>query len=381
MPVGRYIKKGSHTFDHVTVTPYSFKDISTIELLYSDNPNANIIHTRLHEERSIDKNVSPSDSFNKNLEEKKRTIIFPTDFTKDWEEAKERARHPVGMDDEEEYEMYLEKVAHDAKNQRRKNSTPQEDQSGEGQQEQTLEEEAAEPHRENHADDPVQNSSLEDLQSSHLSQKQPLEIVKDALSRFEAAETHPEKDQGTKEPVPKSEETNDGKEETPETLDRNQLEAMKTAAYTKGIEEGSQKAKKELASLAKQLGEITDAYKGLKKDVLSNIQENFYEIVKALGESLFEREITANPESFGKIIRQAIDATVKDDKFKVMLHPNDFKRISALGIPKWEGKLQEDAGIEEGSFKLETDLGSIESDIKKILTQLLEQTNLNLFDT
>ena len=89
---GRFIKNGSRVMEKVSLIDYSFKDMNDAKVITLDNAKRTILHSSFHGEKDLADAVAPADKFNDNLiaREGMRPVIFPTDFTKEWERDKKR---------------------------------------------------------------------------------------------------------------------------------------------------------------------------------------------------------------------------------------------------------------------------------------------------
>ncbi len=373
MPTGKFLKKGSKIFEIIKVTNYSFEEISLRKLIIPDNIQSNIIHTRYHDQDDIDRNLIDPSSFKEDLEQPKKPIQFPIDFTQDWEEAKRRSIRPKehDEDEEEEYEKYLETLKDsDAEDEDRDTSQSPRKARREIPALDTIE---TIPHLNNSAD----GDKLKDLQSIEFSPKNPIEIVKDAFSKIKTEPSVPELKQADTKPAQGAEATPpDSSQASKIAMSDSDFKQVQEKAKELGYKEGLEEALK----LSQQLGDIMRGLERLKKDVLSNIQDNFYELVKALSQTIFEKEIAASPETFAKIIRKTVASLIDSDKFVVHLNPNDFYKLSSLNADSLKNNLVSDPKISVGNFQIETDLGVVDTGLKDIINQLLEQTNLSLFD-
>ena len=119
---------------------------------------------------------------------------------------------------------------------------------------------------------------------------------------------------------------------------------------------------------------------GLKKNILGSMQENFYELCQALAEALIEREFKVNPEEFAKVVQRAINDAVEGDQYKVAVHPEFKSKLDALGLKELEGRIVIDEGLEVGGFRIDTDVGAVDGNIKQIVSDLIEQAETDLFD-
>ncbi len=372
MKRGRFLKNGSKLMKVIKLQKYSFEEISEQKLLYPDNPQGNIIHSRLHTRDDIDRGLIDPSSFKKDLERPKASIHFPTDFTQDWEEAKRRSTLPKGasqIDDQEEYEKYLESLEENKIEywQNAEKTPPK-----------TRREIPALDSLEEKTESTLQENIDDEKPKEEAVSKNPIEIVKDTFSKLKP-ETHTDEDE-TEPPAeeraktPHEEQNNTAQKKEAEKQDN--TEHIREQAREQGYKEGLDEALK----LSQTLNDALKALQNIKKDVLSNIQDNFYEIVKALSHTIFEREVASSPYTFAKIIQKTVASLSNTDKFTVHLSPKDFQKISDLNLDALNKNIVSDEKISDGKFQIETNLGIVDAGIHNIIDQLLDQTNLNLFE-
>jgi len=168
-----------------------------------------------------------------------------------------------------------------------------------------------------------------------------------------------------------------------ETLNELRQEA-RSEGYNEGFRIGEEKGvlagQKTAAEIFHRVSELIHEFEGLKRNVLENIQKNFFELSQAVAESLLEREFSIKPEAFAKVIDKVLKDTVNDDQFKVRLHPETWQKVVDLRIDHLDGHLVKDPAIPIGEFKVESNLTVVDANVKKIVAQMLQNVDMNLFE-
>ncbi|MCX6117188.1 MAG: FliH/SctL family protein, partial [Proteobacteria bacterium] len=166
------------------------------------------------------------------------------------------------------------------------------------------------------------------------------------------------------------------------------LEEIKLAAKSDGYNEGFRLGEEKgvlagqhtAGEIFKRVTELIHEFEGLKGSVLGNIQQNFYELSQAVAESLLEREFSISPSAFAKVLEKVLKDTVSDNEFKIKLHPDTWQKVTDLKIPNFEGHLVKDPSILVGEFKVESNLTVVDGNAKKIVAQMLQNVDMNLFE-
>jgi flagellar biosynthesis/type III secretory pathway protein FliH len=152
------------------------------------------------------------------------------------------------------------------------------------------------------------------------------------------------------------------------------------AGFREGEEKGLMSGQKTATQVFSKVTEIIKEFEGLKALVLENVQKNFYELSQAIGEALLGREFSIRPEAYATMIQRVIKDTVAPNEFKVRMHPETWQKVHDLSIPELEPHLVKDPAILPGEFRVESSLTVVDVNAKKMVQQLLEKADINLFD-
>jgi flagellar assembly protein FliH len=162
------------------------------------------------------------------------------------------------------------------------------------------------------------------------------------------------------------------------------FEQAKAKGFETGFKQGEEKAeihaREKTSEMMGKVAEILSEFKTLKHEVLNNVQENFYEIAQAVAEALLKREFRLNPETFAQVVRRAIDDALAPDTFKIKVHPETYELVSKLDQEDIVKALVKDTDIEVGDFKIESDLSVVDGNIRKVISELLQHADLDLFE-
>jgi flagellar biosynthesis/type III secretory pathway protein FliH len=152
------------------------------------------------------------------------------------------------------------------------------------------------------------------------------------------------------------------------------------AGFREGEEKGLLSGQKKAAQVFRKVEEIITEFDGLKSIVLDNVQKNFYELSQAIGEALLGREFSIKPEAYATMIQRVLKDTISPNEFKVKMHPETWQRVYDLGIPELSPHLVKDPSVAIGEFRVESKLTVVDVSAKKLVQQLLEKVDINLFE-
>jgi flagellar assembly protein FliH len=162
------------------------------------------------------------------------------------------------------------------------------------------------------------------------------------------------------------------------------FEEAKSKGFEEGYKQGEEKAELQTRERAtkvfSKVGELVSEFGSLKGTILENVQQNFYELSQAIAETLLKRELKMKPKAFAEVVRRAIDEAVEPDSFKIHVNPEMFDEVKALNIESISSSLVKDPDVELGDFRIESDLSVVDGNIRKIIGDLLNQADLDLFD-
>ena len=408
---GRFLKAKSPITAKVALTDFHFGDLDDGKTVMGDNAIRTIIHAKYHEVDELEMGVVTPPGFNADLipADQRRSIIFPLDFTKDWERARKLTKDRAARQDDDDFDIDAQLSAS------------------------ASEEEALQPSRDA-ADAPAADvpatmkteatSTPQDAAKAGIKAVQPLSVAsggttpKAALQSLEKA-PYASMDVVGKaikgigpgdagdQFIPQDFASQGGQNEAfdpeaaPAAEYKNQIAEQKAdmeavqkvfddakhggyqEGFKRGYQEGEEKAeiaeRQKAAAMFSKVGELIHEFARLKHEILDNVQENFYELCQAMAESLLKREFSIRPEAFVTVLRKAIDEAVEPGKFKIKVHPETFARVEAVCPPDLKESLAKDAEMEPGDFRIESNLSVVDVNVRTMLKELLDQADLNLF--
>jgi flagellar biosynthesis/type III secretory pathway protein FliH len=410
---GRFIKKGSTVAKNIALQEFPFAEINTLPTLAHDNSSRSIIHSSYHETVAIDVATKYPDKFDDDLanSREQRPVLVPLDFTADWERTKTMRRDRIKNNDDDDdfdYEAAIRAArlkAEDGPDPIAETPPPAGGEAPRAPAPAKAPEVAASAAE---ADDAVaamqaagfrfSKASSEESEPAPVQQAapqrplpppqrpaepspaaadelisalndQPSPFIPMAASEADVAEEYrrrlAQKEQDEKERVKLEEEA-------------------KARGYREGFRIGEEKgatfARQNAGALFGKVSELIDELGNLRKLILDNVQDNFYEICQAMAEALFKREFTIHPETFAAVIKRAIEEAVEPGKIKVRVHPEMFERISALGVKDLEPVLVKDPSIEPSDFRVESEQAVVDASLSKIVADFLTQADLALVE-
>ena len=425
---GRFIKKHSKLADVVSVKNFSLIDICAVPVTYPDNPNGNIIHQYLHEDAELADGIRRSSEIDTNLEQGFRPILQPMDFTEEWNRQKNRlSAGNSRYDEEDELELELEYLNKKKKGDPSSDETPnnssetkaiapEQNATEEQKEPPIIPEQQAPPILEeqtpNQSLDPTQQEiaeenihsteSGESSQANFRIQKDNIASVADAINQVS------EPDDGIQNLA--SHKITESDEFTPMKTDTNGInpevaamdeykqqsliseeekqkliEEAKSIGYNEGFKIGEQKAALQFQEqnhiLLQRFQQSMQHMQSLKKNILQNAQENFVILAKALSEALLRKEFQLDPNALAAVISRVIDETVPGDEFKILVNEQTRDHLQQSLPDKLAEKLTVAEGIETFDFKIESNLTVVDGKVTQIVSDLLENANLDLFES
>jgi len=408
--IGRLLKKGSKLMTCVSMVEFRVDEVTQNMPLGFDNPDRSIINTRFHDPKDIERSVKQPSAINtqlKDLNKPRHGVIFPADFTQDWyNERQNKNRRKKEQDDEDEDIDFAEMARTQGGRRGRREDQEHED---------TSSEDRLTTSRNHTSSAGIEPSSMvaQPMQPQDFRNNDPTQTQKflnthgmsAAISKAFSpnnAENSNQENNGAAEaftPLPtQSEQAPVAAEDRAIESWKNQqmiakqheqiLEDLKSQArsdgYQSGFREGEEKGlisgQKKAAQVFSKVEEIITEFEGLKSLVLDNVQKNFYELSQAIAEALLGREFSIKPEAYATMIQRVIKDTIAPNEFKVKLHAETWQRVNDLGIPELSPHLVKDSSIPVGEFRVESALTVVDVSAKKLVQQLLEKADINLFD-
>lgn len=375
---GRFLKKNGSLYRICKIAEYDFESISEIDVIYPDNPKGNIIHERLHRRQDIEKSLNPNNVINENLEDKnmRAPIIMPRDFTDDWLEEKRKAkrRSSKKYEDEDEFEMALEEEEQRRKKVLKTNASQanKEEIKDENFKPLDVSEIEQETSSSNNSDDSAKVDGLKQLQIPQLESNQPMEIVGKAIKDMSHQIS----------PEPNSSDENMQLAE--QSFDFEKLaEEAKEVGFAQGYEEGEKKALQEnQTKLEKQeqiLKQLTEEMQKKKKEILKHTQNQFEQLVGAVTEAIVGKELIKDPNQLSKLLQRAIDESIEDDSFKIYVSKKVFDLLSQNENNPLKDNLFIDENLKDFNFRIDSNLSSVESGLRDIVSDLLKKADIDLF--
>jgi flagellar biosynthesis/type III secretory pathway protein FliH len=373
--VGRFLKKRDPVLKKASVVEFSFEEICRANVVTLDNTDSTIIHSSMHSPEDLRRGVVLPPKFDDTLMENefRRPIILPMDFTKDWEKQNKRRRDRADKGDDDDYDNEYDYVA-----------TPRE--AAKPKAEEAAQAVAEVAHEAPPAPEKITPQALDTgakmMQDAlHQTREQPPAV--EVSPRLEFIPTVP-KEGLRNEPDPEaipSDVYQKRIQEARAEADRIRSEA-KDEGYRAGFRLGEEKGNiqglehlKQIAgTLQSQLAELRD----VKGQILESVQENFYEVAQAIAEALLQREFTISPAAFADFIRATIKENLGEDEHKIHVHPATLERLTAAGITDLPFAANEQ--IKENNFRVESKISVIDGDIRKLISDMLQNADLTLFD-
>lgn len=398
---GRFLKKNSKLLNAVSLVDFNFEQIATNPLVSFDNVDRTIIHAKFHDPSKLNTVVKKHGAMEQSVHDNSQPqlgIIFPADFTQDWHnERLNSKRRALGIEEDDDVDVLEEARFRSSNAQRATEPTHSE---------------AKEPvfaHSANdshgvqqfhaHTTSPeVIRAPEKDGMVRPLNEDDMASAIQKSFAGQKPAETPQNDEAQSFEPLPTD--SADGPlsaedraieawkvkqsvaKQNEQLLDELRSEARSEgfqAGFREGEEKGLLSGQKQAAQVFSKVTEIMEEFSGLKQLVLENVQKNFYELSQAIGEALLAREFSIKPETYATMIQRVIKDTIAPNEFRIRLHPDTWQKVHDLNIADLDPFLVKDSAIPPGDFRVESALTVVDVNAKKLVTQLLEKADIDLF--
>ncbi len=422
--LGRFFKRTDKLIKKISINSFSFEEIQQNVTVFPDNTHHTIFHARLHDPKELEKVIRAPAKFDDSLvdESRRNPVIKLRDFTEEWlrDKRRLRKRDDGDLDDEYEDEDFSDIRAMNSNSGGRKRPSNVKAQAKEIR-DNIAESQTATPTGKEVISiaDPQTNALSNGNKASEKAPKEAHTISPDKLtmvgraiqdavihaphadtarSKHESAAIKEEKtdfiplDLKGPEGVAKIEEaTIDKYHQQLEEQRLKEIESVKAAekakelGYQEGIKRGEEdaraKVREEAAQMFSRINELVIEFSKLKQTVLSNIEENFYELNQAIAESLLQREFNISKDAFASIVKRAVADSVPTDEFKIKVHPETYERLMKQELAELKSSLVKDESVKVDEFKIDSKLSSIQGNVKDIVKSLLEKIDINLFES
>jgi flagellar biosynthesis/type III secretory pathway protein FliH len=381
----------------MNISEFNLMEICDKPVTYHDNANANIIHNRLHSDEDLAEGVRESYEINMSFPHELRPVIRPLDFTEEWKRQKKRmANRNHRLEEEEEFELDVTSLLKENKIDFKK-ATFRVIETAMPQQKKDVKE-AKPPVNLFPQAMPVKASGGEPKASAPASQPARPAAghpapTPSATTPVQETMHHTQSD--ADDFVPYAPTKGGASPETPvqrmepPQLSEDEREALRNEAraegYQQGFQQGEEKgtlsAQDKISAITDELANIMENLQGMQKSILNHVQENFLMICQSFLEALLHREFKVNPESFGAVIERAIADALPDDEFSIHVSPQAFQDLSNWSNPEMRRRLKVDDKLQNDHFRVEGKHSVIDGDLPKIIRDLLDQADIQLFES
>lgn len=383
---GRFIKKNDPVRNVMNINEFNLMEIMDKPVTYHDNANANIIHNKLHDHEELAEGVRDSFEINMSFPHESRPVIRPLDFTDEWKKQKKRqANRHQRLEEEEEFELDVTSMLKEKKLDFKKASFK------------VVETPAPQAQKEKEKTKvkppvnlfpqakavPVNNPVAEIKASKPAPVQAPTPPPAPAPDpkEEEFVPYAPTRAMSMPEAAVSKAETARISEEEREKLRQEARNEGYQQGFQQGEEKGTMSAQDKIETITGELAKIIDNLQGMQKSILNHVQENFLMICQSFLEGLLHREFRINPESFGAVIERAISDALPEDEFFIHVSPKAFQDLNNWSDPDMRRRLKIDEKLQDDHFRVEGKHAVVDGDLPKIIRQLLDQADIQLFDT
>jgi flagellar biosynthesis/type III secretory pathway protein FliH len=402
---GRFLKKNSKLLNALSLVDFNFEQICTQSLVSFDNIDRTIIHSKFHNPTQLSQIVKPHATMDNAIHDSnqpKLGVIFPEDFTQDWHnERLNSKRRALGIEEDEEIDV-LEQARHrsyasldrtnsgNSADHKASDIEPHAQSEGQSEQQYVVHASSPEAVRAPETDGKVKTLNEGDMANAINKTFVPHSHDVEAADKNHPDSFSPLPTDSSSGPLAAEDRAIESWKVRQQIAKQNEqmLDELKSEARAEGFQNGFREGEergllsgqKNAAQVFSKVSEILTEFSGLKGLILDNVQKNFYELSQAIGEALVGREFSIKPEAYATMIQRVIKDTIVPNEFKVRMHPDTWQKVHDLGIADLESHLVKDNSITIGDFRVESALTVVDVNAKKLVSQLLEKADINLFD-
>ncbi len=158
-------------------------------------------------------------------------------------------------------------------------------------------------------------------------------------------------------------------------------------AYEQGFQQGTSEGKQSLEQYTQDFFDAMNAIKAEKKDALIESKPEILTLALHIAEKITKDHLSDNPDSFQKIVDEAISKITDKDKVIIRVNPYDvatvrknkdaiLERINDIKILE----IHDDTKIEQGGCLIETKMGYVDATLSIKLEALKKALFLTLED-
>lgn len=172
---------------------------------------------------------------------------------------------------------------------------------------------------------------------------------------------------------------------------KNQAVQLKEQARQEGFEEGrkegyekgQQEAREEFTPLIQGFQKIVEDLSEFRKKMYPRLEREMIELVVELAKKVVHQELTVREDSVKEMIHAAVQAILDKEYLTIRVHPKDKEHAENFQpeLQKMYGeikniKLETHEGITRGGCVVETNFGTIDTRIEKLVEQIDKILNL-----
>lgn len=390
---GRFIKKDHPCRKNLQIENFNLLEVSEKPITRADNSSSTIIHQKYHLESELEKSIAPFQNLDRKFVlENFRPVIKPLNFTHDWKRRVDYfQKHRSNIDEIEEIDPIFAAISDEDDSEEKHHSIGDEkileDQLGSDPDNQQPS--AEQPEKEDFAEitsSPLTISS--DKNESSISSGQDDQPMTEPNNDKNKQELVATPDEFIPMHTPRDNHSTQQQSYSDISVQKDiekEYEKAKNAGYENGFMQGEEKAylqgQKQIHEITSNLKELINEMERLKSNILVSTQENFLVLCKSLAEALINQELKANQSAFESLLRRAIEEAVPHDSFNILVSKDAYETLKAHTDGDFLSKVKCTDSLEGFNFKIDSDLTVVDGNIRDMIEDLIEQANVDLFES
>ncbi len=147
--------------------------------------------------------------------------------------------------------------------------------------------------------------------------------------------------------------------------------------YDDGILKAKQDTEKEVESMRKELLESIKKIESSKNEIISELQNSSFLIIKEALKKVVASELKLNDEAILNIVKDAVMKISQAKKLTIKLNPEDYNyiegKIEEIKInPESEIKIVPDSSITKGGCIVSTEMGEVDATVETKIEEILK---------
>lgn len=151
--------------------------------------------------------------------------------------------------------------------------------------------------------------------------------------------------------------------------------------FSKGVTEGINREKRELALAAESVAKLIRELKALKEDFLKNSEKGIIDLVFLIAGSVIHKEVSTDREVVLSVLHDAMKNIQDRERISIRLNPEDYRYITEAKPDFLDSfkdiLIEKDEEIEQGGAVIKTHSGTLDARLDQQLNKIMGSFHTN----